>query len=544
MELVVGIDFGTTYSGVSYALQKKGSGKIGRVSLIQKWHDPNSVHSNTDIEKVPTRMLINRHNDSVDAWGYSAQGASTNTELHTWFKLRLQPNFVPKDGNLSRKFQGYLSPVVSTTKFLQQMWSHVQPRLPPRGTYQSSRTVLTVPAAWSFGTKQMLRKAAEEAGISGRIDMVSEPEAAALAVFQDRTEAGSLLEVGDIFTVCDAGGGTVDLITYRVVSTVPLEVEEIVEGIAGTCGSTLVDNQFKKFLDEKFGNGPSRVSDEEMEKMMHHFEQNTKRSFDGRDRDVRVPLFTIDHEGKTAVSGEITISGQKMRDLFDVACNEVIALVKDQMDKVEGKGFERIKAVLLVGGFGESKYLQRAIQSALGESTIEVILATKSWSAVCRGATIWGAQESVSRWTVTGRIARCSYGIIQTEPVPKDQRTNKMLWLIKKGDQVESGKAHTGTITETADVKRRHRFSLSRQTFTHTLWSCGDNVPPEKFPHEVVESFCRVSCALRKRTLFINNPEDKTVDFELAVTMGSASLDFSVKFQDGEVAHCEAEYVN
>lgn len=77
------------------------------------------------------------------------------------------------------------------------------------GSYQSCRVVLTVPAAWSIKTKETLREAVQEAGIFTRVDMVSEPEAAALALFHDRTDAGTLLQTGDIFTVCDAGGGTV-----------------------------------------------------------------------------------------------------------------------------------------------------------------------------------------------------------------------------------------------------------------------------------------------------------------------------------------------
>lgn len=61
--------------------------------------------------------------------------------------------------------------------------------------------------------------------------------------------------------------------------------------------------------------------------------------------------------------------------------------------------------------------------------------------------------------------------------------------------------------------------------------------------HAAIKRFCEVSCALKKRTLFINSTDDKKVEFNLLVKMGSASLDFLVRFCDGEVARCQAKYV-
>ena len=41
------------------------------------------------------------------------------------------------------------------------------------------------------------------------------------------------LAVGDGFVVCDAGGGTVDLISYEITSLKPIELKELV-GSTGT----------------------------------------------------------------------------------------------------------------------------------------------------------------------------------------------------------------------------------------------------------------------------------------------------------------------
>jgi hypothetical protein len=47
-------------------------------------------------------------------------------------------------------------------------------------------------------------------------------------------------QIGDAFVICDAGGGTVDLISYEIVNLTPkLELKELVPG-KGTRPSCLV----------------------------------------------------------------------------------------------------------------------------------------------------------------------------------------------------------------------------------------------------------------------------------------------------------------
>lgn len=72
-----------------------------------------------------------------------------------------------------------------------------------------------------------LGQAAEGAGIHPVI-MIKEPEAAALYAAKSFSFA---LQANDAFVVCDAGGGTVDLISYEVEAIRPiLQVKELVPG--------------------------------------------------------------------------------------------------------------------------------------------------------------------------------------------------------------------------------------------------------------------------------------------------------------------------
>ena len=113
--------------------------------------------------------------------------------------------------------------------------------------------VITTPAVWSMRAKDDTLKCAEEAGMgNGRaIQIVSEPEAAAAYAFQAIEPLA--LQPGKNIVICDAGGGTVDLITYRILDMSPLEVEESAISCGGKCGGVFVNRIFEKMLDNRLG---------------------------------------------------------------------------------------------------------------------------------------------------------------------------------------------------------------------------------------------------------------------------------------------------
>ena len=62
------------------------------------------------------------------------------------------------------------------------------------------------------------------------------------------------LEVGESFVLCDAGGGTVDLISYTITDLKPiLKVREAAPGTGGLCGSPFLNRRFGEFLEERLG---------------------------------------------------------------------------------------------------------------------------------------------------------------------------------------------------------------------------------------------------------------------------------------------------
>ena len=81
------------------------------------------------------------------------------------------------------------------------------------------------------------------------------------------------LSIGDTFVVCDAGGGTVDLISYTVTKLDPsLEVKEAAPGNGALCGSTYLDRRFQEYVTSRLGHLEG-WDDETLTDAMKSFEQ-------------------------------------------------------------------------------------------------------------------------------------------------------------------------------------------------------------------------------------------------------------------------------
>lgn len=157
------------------------------------------------------------------------------------------------------------------------------------------RYVITVPAMWKASARDTMAKAAIEATIIkeneiNQLLIISEPEAAALFCEKRFTEYFNSLEnkTDDTnFIVCDAGGGTVDLVTFslqnkdkKVGETTIKEpiIRQIGDGDGDTCGSTYLDVRFKEYLFDFYSNYGINIdtSDIQLDDVMQDFIKNQK----------------------------------------------------------------------------------------------------------------------------------------------------------------------------------------------------------------------------------------------------------------------------
>ena len=129
------------------------------------------------------------------------------------------------------------------------------------------REQITVPAVWSDMGQAKTKACAEAAGMGegATLHIISEPEAAALYALD--TVDPHNLKIGDTFILCDAGGGTVDLITYTVSALKPiLKLNEATPGTGSLCGASFLNRKSHEFMEAKFG-GELGWDDEVMEEV-------------------------------------------------------------------------------------------------------------------------------------------------------------------------------------------------------------------------------------------------------------------------------------
>jgi len=133
--------------------------------------------------------------------------------------------------------------------------------------------VMTVPALWSPEAQNATRECAEAAGMgnASSLMMTSEPEAG--AAYALRKLEPHNVKIGHSIVVCDAGGGTADLVTYRIKALSPiLKVAEAGIRSGGKCGSTFLNRIFEHEVDKRVGrNGMSNNARAEMMKQWEFF---------------------------------------------------------------------------------------------------------------------------------------------------------------------------------------------------------------------------------------------------------------------------------
>ena len=201
---------------------------------------------------------------------------------------------------------------------------------------KNAEFIITVPAIWSDCEKMKTLSCAEKAGLGGssQIRVISEPEAAAMRSLH--TPGLHSLVSGDTVVLCDAGGGTVDLITFSIVGLgPPIRLKEEAPGDGALCGSTFLDRRFEEFITEKLSSLPGWGFDT-LEEAMSRFETVAKRTFSGSPHDsfmFPVPGLS-DNEEIGIRRGRLHSTGDQMVDLFMPVLEEVYNLVKGQVRNV------------------------------------------------------------------------------------------------------------------------------------------------------------------------------------------------------------------
>ncbi|KAF0326689.1 hsp70 family chaperone [Colletotrichum asianum] len=572
--LVIGIDFGTTFSGVAWSTAADFA--RNEINLVTSWPG-----SGTQEAKAPTELF---YEDGQVMWGYDIP---LDADPIRWFKLLLV-----KDEDLTKELRNS-EPLVHARKFvdetekkpveliadyLRALFEHtlyVIRKARGQSVLDALRfhVVITVPAIWQDYARRDMEQAAEMAGIMDsrpagqtKLTFAPEPEAAALSTMY---ESGRNLNKGDVFVICDAGGGTVDLISYEVTNNKPLAIKEVGEGTGGLCGGVFIDKAFEKACRDRLGRKWGRLSPAVIKGLMKKewevaikstFKPDTKRS--NREYIVgfpleafRTPSDSFDDLSKQPLikNGRIHFQQSHIKEMFAGSFRGIDTLVNNQI-RMALKKKSKVTGIILVGGLGTSPYLYEHLKDKHSTSNVSEILQSggiKPRTAICRGAIYKGFLEKPSGTIVppievTSTVSRYSYGIKyvteynEAQHLPEDKMwdgsqwraRNQIKWYLKRGAVVPKSPVRYSFYEY---IKDADDFD---GTLNITLWVCEELDPPDREDSRV-NAKCKFQLIVT--TPYSKLPDWRTADgtmvkklgYEIGMIPSGASLDFAV-YMDGK----------
>ncbi|KAL5632485.1 hypothetical protein ACGC1H_005438 [Rhizoctonia solani] len=422
-KIVLGIDIGTTYSGVGFTYLYRGHEQM--LHRVDKWPGQEGQHFRG---KVPSVVW---YNPDGQAMSFGAEALTPeireDAEDNGWqlaqhFKLHLHPSTLrskhkisieelPFGVSLKQIYADFLGYLLQCTKERfeevitdgQTIW---------RNYSNDMDIIIAHPNGWGLREQDLMRRASVLAGIMTsenadlQIQFVTEAEASVHYCMHYTTLRGCL-EPDINFAVCDAGGSTVDTTLYMVKSARPqLQIGEKRASACVQAGAIFIDKQAELYLRRYFAG--TSLSENTMEAYvtagLYDFEYREKLRFGGAATDLRIKVAESSlRDDKIGIrSGKLKVYGPMVQThIFDPCVNDIIDSITSQI------GEETVSHILLVGGLGANPYLYRRLKARFEHSGCSVTQPNdETFKAVAEGAVIWHCANVVVK-----RAPRAAYGV-------------------------------------------------------------------------------------------------------------------------------------
>jgi molecular chaperone DnaK (HSP70) len=453
--VVAAIDFGTHGTGYAWTeVQDDPNESLRRLSFRDDWAGLPSPYP-----KDLSAVLV-APNGEVTGWGHEArqewarQNAGSDGHGYGYasgFKMALKA-----DAYRGARAAGAGSLVVDSAhkayplvvSYLRRIHQMALKEITDSGYLEKQiRWCLTVPAIWDEEEKQLMRKAAAEAGMPQDRDqllLALEPEAAAVycrvhlahVLGTQREQQAQLAAAGSRFMVIDCGGGTVDITAFRVEANWSgrERLIEIARASGGKVGSEYINEAFvNQVLQDRLG-GPAVI--ERARRECPQALLDLVSNWEGAKGGVQVRpggprrAPAIERPVYVAIPGEISdlltpetierlgdlpggnrhriaISPEEVQRLFDSVLDHLIELVEEELAQMIANNGAQAKPerLLLVGGMSSSKYLQERLLFHFG-MRVTLLVPTRPAAAVLFGAVLYGCDPPV----IGARLSRYTYG--------------------------------------------------------------------------------------------------------------------------------------
>ncbi|KAK3047562.1 hypothetical protein LTR09_011067 [Extremus antarcticus] len=238
---------------------------------------------------------------------------------------------------------------------------------------------------------------------------------------------------GEVYLVCDAGGGTTDLNVLKVEAAAKDRMELVplswTEGEA--VGSTLIDWKIRMLIKERLSHVKHYLTadiDSTVSAMMQDKFERFKCSFGSVGMDVPklfLPIPSLPHGGVVdsedarIEDSKMVITREELRAVFDDQIDKMCSIVDGQLKIVEENyATESVSYLILSGGLGSSSYVQSRIKAKYewGARAIKVLLADEPQLAVVHGLVLSRIQSRRGGPEMYSlRMCPVSFGIICRE---------------------------------------------------------------------------------------------------------------------------------
>ncbi|KAK3601031.1 hypothetical protein CHS0354_029251 [Potamilus streckersoni] len=438
--LVIAIDFGTTYSGYGYQFLDEYRSNPMKISFPQAFNG--GTHNLLSL-KTSTCILINKNRECED-FGYEAEERYEELCLlkkheqfffFKHFKMKLQEmkgleaNFLLADETESKELPAMIVFSLAIKCLKEHALQHIKSK---RANIDESSILwaLTVPAIWNEAATQFMKDAAVKAGMKREnLTIVFEPEAASFACrylpVQTLNQTTyqpcfSDVPIGTLYMVVDLGGGTADIVIHKKIDQ--RRVKEISKPSGGPWGGTEVDSNFVKFIIKIVGakvfmifkqNCPGSYAEfmQEFEVKKRNVEPTMRRKVHIKlpadlsnicrketGKDFQETVKETEYNDKIQFAGDkALIDPEIFYGLFEPVAEKIVEHVKNILHTRHGS---QVALLLMVGGFSESKFIQKIIKREFQSDTMDVLIPEDPGVSVIKGAIVFAREEKLLAFRV------------------------------------------------------------------------------------------------------------------------------------------------
>lgn len=324
---IVGIDFGTTNTVVSYmdAAVHENIGNTIHPFAVPQLVSQGSVQA---MDMLPSVLFLPEahdvsaeglrlpwHAENRIAVGEFAQkrGGEIPARMIASAKSWLCHPLVDRNGAIL-PWQGpeavsKMSPVEACAgilKHVRDAWNHAFSHEGEDGRLEKQDIYLTVPASFDAVARELTVKAAIDAGLPS-VTLLEEPQAAFYSWIESHDEDWrDNVSKGDLVLVCDIGGGTTDFSLIRISEKDgDLDLERIAVGNHLLVGGDNMDLALSYFVAEKFKNKGKKLDASQMKALVYSCRSAKEKLLS--DRTITSTPVTVLGKGRFLIGGTLKV---------------------------------------------------------------------------------------------------------------------------------------------------------------------------------------------------------------------------------------------